>query len=439
MNQNRTFHITTFGCQMNEHDSEIMAGLLIENGYVQASSRDEADIVIFNTCSIRENADKRFFGTLGQLKHRKEQEKENFTVCVCGCMMQQQHITDTLKAKYPWVDVVCGTHNFHELPKLLENLYTEKKKQFDIWPDGGITENLPAERLFRHKSFVNIMYGCNNFCSYCIVPYTRGRERSRRPQDILREVHHLSADGVREITLLGQNVNSYKGEEADFTDLIYMLAEVEGIERIRFMTSHPKDLSDKLIGAFRDCDKLCKYIHLPVQSGSDAVLKAMNRKYDRKRYFSLVEKLRDAVPDIAISTDIIVGFPGETEKDFEDTLDLAERVGYDSAFTFLYSIREGTPAAKSPDQIPEDIKHSRFNRLVDVINKSAASKNAGYIGSVKEVLVDGRSRNGSSAWEGRTDSFKLVNFHGRDGLEGKLVNVRITGANTFSLTGEIAQ
>ena len=283
------------------------------------------------------------------------------------------------------------------------------------------------------------MYGCNNFCSYCIVPYTRGRERSRRPQDILREVHHLSADGVREITLLGQNVNSYKGEEADFTDLIYMLAEVEGIERIRFMTSHPKDLSDKLIGAFRDCDKLCKYIHLPVQSGSDAVLKAMNRKYDRKRYFSLVEKLRDAVPDIAISTDIIVGFPGETEKDFEDTLDLAERVGYDSAFTFLYSIREGTPAAKSPDQIPEDIKHSRFNRLVDVINKSAASKNAGYIGSVKEVLVDGRSRNGSSAWEGRTDSFKLVNFHGRDGLEGKLVNVRITGANTFSLTGEIAQ
>ena len=439
MNQNRTFHITTFGCQMNEHDSEIMAGLLIENGYVQASSRDEADIVIFNTCSIRENADKRFFGTLGQLKHRKEQEKENFTVCVCGCMMQQQHITDTLKAKYPWVDVVCGTHNFHELPKLLENLYTEKKKQFDIWPDGGITENLPAERLFRHKSFVNIMYGCNNFCSYCIVPYTRGRERSRRPQDILREVHHLSADGVREITLLGQNVNSYKGEEADFTDLIYMLAEVEGIERIRFMTSHPKDLSDKLIGAFRDCDKLCKYIHLPVQSGSDAVLKVMNRKYDRKRYFSLVEKLRDAVPDIAISTDIIVGFPGETEKDFEDTLDLAERVGYDSAFTFLYSIREGTPAAKSPDQIPEDIKHSRFNRLVDVINKSAASKNAGYIGSVKEVLVDGRSRNGSSAWEGRTDSFKLVNFHGRDGLEGKLVNVRITGANTFSLTGEIAQ
>ena len=440
MNKARKFHITTFGCQMNEHDSEIMSGMLVENGYEKAQSRDEADIVIFNTCSIRENADKRFFGTLGQLKKKKIEKKDEFTVCVCGCMMQQQHIIDTLKEKYPWVDVVFGTHNIHNLPKLLTNLYEQHKKQMEIWPDGGeIVEGLPAQRLFKHKSFVNIMYGCNNFCSYCIVPYTRGRERSRRPQDILREVHHLSADGVREITLLGQNVNSYKGEEADFTDLIYMLAEVEGIERIRFMTSHPKDLSDKLIGAFRDCDKLCKYIHLPVQSGSDAVLKAMNRKYDRKRYFSLVEKLRDAVPDIAISTDIIVGFPGETEKDFEDTLDLAERVGYDSAFTFLYSMREGTPAAKSPDQIPEDIKHNRFNRLVDVINKSAASKNAGYIGSVKEVLVDGRSRNGSSAWEGRTDSFKLVNFHGRDGLEGKLVNVRITGANTFSLTGEIAQ
>ena len=230
---------------MNEHDSEIMAGLLIENGYVQASSRDEADIVIFNTCSIRENADKRFFGTLGQLKHRKEQEKENFTVCVCGCMMQQQHITDTLKAKYPWVDVVCGTHNFHELPKLLENLYTEQKKQFDIWPDGGITENLPAERLFRHKSFVNIMYGCNNFCSYCIVPYTRGRERSRRPQDILREVHHLSADGVREITLLGQNVNSYKGEEADFVAgiagaavVVCVLRGIEGMAARQYAASN---------------------------------------------------------------------------------------------------------------------------------------------------------------------------------------------------------
>ena len=248
----KTFHITTFGCQMNEHDSEIMAGMLMEKGYAPADSRDSADIVIFNTCSIRENADKRFFGTLGTLKKRKMAEREAFTVCVCGCMMQQQHIIDTLKAKFPWVDVVFGTHNLHELPKLLDNLYTEKKKQLEVWPDGGeIVEGLPAERLFKHKSFVNIMYGCNNFCSYCIVPYTRGRERSRKPEDIVAEVKRLVADGVKEVTLLGQNVNSYKGcgekGQADFTDLIYMLADIEGLERIRFMTSHPKDLSDKLI------------------------------------------------------------------------------------------------------------------------------------------------------------------------------------------------
>ena len=352
MERPRKFHITTFGCQMNEHDSEIMAGMLSEKGYEQASSREEADIVIFNTCSIRENADKRFFGTLGQLKKRKMADKAEFTVCVCGCMMQQQHIVDTLKEKYPWVDVVFGTHNLHKLPQLLENLYAQQKKQFEIWPEGGdIVEELPARRLFRHKSFVNIMYGCNNFCSYCIVPYTRGRERSRKPEEIVREVKSLARDGVKEITLLGQNVNSYKGcgrdGQADFTDLIYMLAEIDGIERIRFMTSHPKDLSDKLIDAFKNCDKLCKYIHLPVQSGSNRILKAMNRKYTREAYLELVRKLREAVPGIAISTDIIVGFPGETEEDFEDTLDLARRVGYDSAFTFLYSIRQGTPAARA--------------------------------------------------------------------------------------------
>ena len=343
----KTFNITTFGCQMNEHDSEIMAGMLIEKGYEQTADRSKADIVIFNTCSIRENADKRFFGTLGQLKHRKEEEGDAFTVCVCGCMMQQQHIIDQLKSKYPWVDVVYGTHNLHHLPELLDNLYEEKKKQLEIWDDAeGIVENLPAKRLFKHKSFVNIMYGCNNFCSYCIVPYTRGRERSRRPEDIVSEVRRLTLDGVKEVTLLGQNVNSYKGqsasgEAADFTDLIYMLAEIEGLERIRFMTSHPKDLSDKLIEAFRTCDKLCKYIHLPVQAGSDKVLKEMNRKYTGQSYLELVDKLRRACPDIAISTDIIVGFPGETEADFEDTLNLVGRVGYDSAFTFFVFRKTG--------------------------------------------------------------------------------------------------
>lgn len=440
MKENKKFHITTFGCQMNEHDSEIMAGLLTQTGYVQALSRDEADIVIFNTCSIRENADKRFFGTLGQLKRRKVKEKDALTVCVCGCMMQQQQVVDVLKQKYPWVDVVFGTHNIHQLPELLKNLQTEKEKQLRVWEDGGeIIEGLPAKRLFKHKSFVNIMYGCNNFCSYCIVPYTRGRERSRKPEDILREVTCLAEDGVKEITLLGQNVNSYMGQDGevrtDFTDLIYMLAEVKGIERIRFMTSHPKDLSDKLIEAFRDCPKLCKYIHLPVQSGSDSVLRQMNRKYTRQAYMDIVDKLRSAVPSISISTDIIVGFPGETEDDFDDTLDLVKRVGYDSAFTFLYSIRQGTPAAKRKDQIPEEVKHRRFNALVDIINATSALKNEAYIGRTETVLTDGASRNSKGVYEGRTDSFKLVNFEGGPGLEGKLVRVKITGANTFSLTG----
>mgnify|MGYP002441360284 FL=1 len=357
--------------------------------------------------------------------------------------MQQQHVVDTIKEKYPWVDVIFGTHNIHELPKLLDNLHTEQIKQIDVWEDGReIVEDLPAKRLFRHKSFVNIMYGCNNFCSYCIVPYTRGRERSRKPEDIVKEVRMLAADGVKEITLLGQNVNSYRGRsdagETDFADLIYMLADIEGIDRIRFMPSHPKDLSDKLIDAFRNCDKLCKYIHLPVQAGSDAVLKDMNRKYTADDYRTLVKKIRAAVPEIAISTDIIVGFPGETEEDFEETLKLVRETEYDSAFTFLYSIRKGTPAARREDQVPEEVKHHRFNRLVEAVNESSAKKNHAYIGRIERVLVDGTSRSKEGTYEGRTDSFKLVNFTGEAGLEGKIVPVKITGANTFSLTGETA-
>ena len=447
MTEKKTFHITTFGCQMNEHDSEIMAGLLLKKGYAQAASREAADIVIFNTCSIRENADKRFVGTLGQLKRRKLREGDAFTVCVCGCMMQQQHIVDKLKAKYPWVDVVYGTHNLYRLPELLDKLYQEKKKQLEVWPEAaGIVEDLPAQRLYAHKSFVNIMYGCNNFCSYCIVPYTRGRERSRSPEDIVREVRALVRDGVREITLLGQNVNSYRapGAETDFTDLIYMLAEIEGLLRIRFMTSHPKDLSDKLIEAFSRCDKLCKHFHLPVQAGSDKVLRDMNRRYTQSSYLRLVDKLRAACPDISLSTDIIVGFPGETEEDFAATLALAERVGYDSAFTFLYSIRPGTPAAARTDQVPEEVKHERFNRLVDVINKSAAAKNAAYVGRTVAVLTDGKSRSSDCAYEGRTDSFKLVNFTAPADLAacspvGRIVRVKITDANTFSLKGEMVE
>ena len=427
---------------MNEHDSEIMAGMLIEKGYVPAKDRKDANIVLFNTCSIRDNADKRFFGTLGQLKKKKMAEGENFTVCVTGCMMQQQHIIDTLKAKYPWVDVIIGTHNIHELPVLLDNLYREKEKQLSVWPEGGeIVEGLPSKRLYKHKAYVNITYGCNNFCTYCIVPYTRGRERSRRPEDIVKEICALSADGVKEVMLLGQNVNSYRGQGADkewdFADLVRAVNDIEGIERIRFMTSHPKDLSDKLIDCFRDCPKLCHYFHLPVQSGSTEVLKRMNRRYDRERYLDLVRKLREVDPDMAISTDIIVGFPGETEEQFEDTLRLCEEVGYDSAFTFLYSIRKGTPAAVYPDQIPEEVKHERFNRLCDLINETSAKKNAKYNGRVVEVLCDGPSKRNSRTLMGRTDTFKLVNFKGDPELQGKLVKVKITSSNTFSLEGEL--
>lgn len=434
----KTFHITTFGCQMNEHDSEVMAGMLIEKGFTPVKERKDADVAVINTCSVRENADKRFFGTLGQLKRRKT-ENPDFIVCVCGCMMQQQHVIDTIKAKYPWVDIIFGTHNIHQFPELIDNALKEKRKQIDIWPDGGeIVEGLPAKRLHQSKALVNIMFGCNNFCTYCIVPYTRGRERSRNPEEILREVRELVADGVKEIMLLGQNVNSYHGEgDVDFADLLYQLNQIEGLERIRFMTSHPKDLSDKLILAFKDCDKLCRNIHLPVQSGSSRILKAMNRRYTKEQYLNLVNRLKDAVPGITMSTDIIVGFPGETEEDFAETLDLVETVGYDSAFTFLYSIRKGTPAEKYEEQIPEEIKHERFNRLVDLVNSISAEKNSAYVGRTEKVLVEGPSKTGSRTFAGRTDGFKLVNFRGDESMVGKIIDVRITKSNTFSLEGEV--
>ncbi len=439
----KKYNIITFGCQMNEHDSETIAGMLQEKGCVETMSRDDSDITIINTCSVRENADKRFFGTLGQLKKLKEKNPE-YVACVCGCMMQQQHIIDTIKSKYPWVDIIFGTHNIHRFPELLEKVYSEKKKIAETFEDSDqIVEGLPAKRLYKHKSFVNIMYGCNNFCTYCIVPYTRGREKSRKPEDIVREITGLVADGVKEVTLLGQNVNSYRGagengSECDFADLIYnMINDIEGLERIRFMTSHPKDLSDKLIQAFVDCDKLCNYIHLPVQAGSDRVLRRMNRKYTREKYLEVVERLRKAVPDIAISTDIIVGFPGETEEDFEETLSLVRSVKYDSAFTFLYSVRQGTPAAEYEDQIPEEVKHQRFDRLVDAVNADSAEKNAAYKGRIERVLVEGVSKKNENTLTGRTEGFKLVDFEGGRELIGQMVNVEITEGKTFSLTGKI--
>lgn len=439
--------ITTFGCQMNEHDSEIVMGLLKERGYESIEEREQADVAILNTCSVRENADKRFFGTLGQLKKLKE-KNPSFVTCVCGCMMQQQHIIDKLKSSYPWVDVIVGTHNIHTLPDLIDNLISEKSRQMEILPEAReMMEELPSERLFKHKALVNIMYGCNNFCTYCIVPYTRGRERSRAPEHIISEIKKLVADGVVEVMLLGQNVNSYKGVDADgmtwnFPSLLEAINEIDGLERIRFMTSHPKDMSDDLIKAYGKLDKLSKYVHLPVQSGSDAVLRKMNRRYKAADYMVLIEKLRKEVPDITISTDIIVGFPGETEEDFQATLDLVEKVRYDSAFTFIYSIRKDTPAEKFEDQVDEEVKHDRFNRLVESINKISAEKNHLYQNKICRVLVDSYSKTSVAALSGRTDGFKLVNIplkEGDDGesLIGRLVDVKIVQAKTFSLEGEI--
>lgn len=435
----RTFHITTFGCQMNEHDSEIIDGLLTERGFSSVKERKDASIVIINTCSVRDNADKRFFGTLGQLKKRKESDP-SFIVCVCGCMMQQQRVVDIIKAKYPWVDVIFGTNSIHHIPELIEKVSMEKEKLVDIIENTEeIVEGLPAKRLFNHKALVNIMFGCNNFCTYCIVPYTRGREKSRRPEAILAEVRELVEDGVKEIMLLGQNVNSYDGGGTSFAELLKMINEIDGLERIRFMTSNPKDLSDELIEAFTVCDKLCHNLHLPIQSGSNRVLKRMNRKYTREDYLKLIEKLRIRVPDITLSTDIIVGFPGETDEDFEETLSLVKEVEYDSAFTFIYSIRKGTPAEKFDNQVEESEKHRRFDLLVSTVNEISEKKNKVYQDRIEKILVDGVSKNNKLMLTGRTDGFKLVNFAGKKDMIGSLVDVRITDAKTFSLLGEVIE
>ena len=455
----KTYNVVTFGCQMNERDSETLAGMLEEMGYVYEENFKEADVCILNTCSVRENADKHFFGVLGQLKNPHEHDPGRIT-CVCGCMMQQQHIIDTLKAKYSWVDLVFGTHNIQNFPELFRNVRDEKKKLVEVWSDAeAIAEGLPAKRNYDFKAYVSIMQGCNNFCTYCIVPYTRGRERSRRPEEILEEIRCLAKSGCKEICLLGQNVNSYgkaksvpgtyhyeEGEpkvlkdgslNLDFAGLIREIDKIEGIERIRFMTSHPRDISDELIACFKDCRHLCHMIHLPVQSGSDVVLKKMNRHYDRAWYFDKIAKLRAACPDIAISTDIIVGFPGETEEDFEWTLDLVEKVRYDSAFTFIYSVRKDTPAEKYEDQIPEDIKHERFNRLLKLIHEIQEEKSKQYQDKVLKVLVEGPSKTNDKVLTGRTESNMTVDFTGNAELIGKIVDVKIVKAQTFSLYGEI--
>lgn len=434
----KNYHIITYGCQMNEHDSENIAGMLEALDYSHTPNPEEADVVVMNTCSVREHADKRFFGMLGQFKKQKKNNPD-FIICVCGCMPQQPHIVEEIRKSFSWVDIVFGTQTIAEFPNLLMERIRTGKKQFSIIANNEeIPEEKESKREFKHKALVNITYGCNNFCTYCIVPYTRGREKSRSLRAVKQEIINLVNDGVKEVMLLGQNVNSFRDADGNnFAALIRSLDEVEGLERIRFMTSHPKDLSDELIACFGDCKKLCHNIHLPVQSGSDEVLRRMNRHYNRQRYMEIVEKLRATCPDLSISTDIIVGFPGETEEDFLDTLSLVREVEYDSAFTFIYSPRVGTPAAKYDDQIPEKIKHDRFDRLVEDVNRCSAKKNSEYLGRIVTVLVDGPSKNDTGAWSGRTDTFKLVNFTSEEPLtEGQMVSVRITETKTFSLDGE---
>ena len=425
---------------MNEHDSENIAGMLESMGYVLADDPFKAEVVVLNTCSVREHADKRFYGMLGQFKKRRDENKDMRIVCVCGCMPQQPRVQDEIKKSFSWVDVVFGTQTIGDFPRLLNDRISTGKKQFSITANNSIVpDEKESKRLHKHKALVNITYGCNNFCTYCIVPYTRGREKSRSLEDVVCEVKKLVADGAIEVMLLGQNVNSFIDDKGNtFPTLVRAINDIEGLERIRFMTSNPKDLSDELIECYRTCEKLCKHIHLPVQSGSSSVLKRMNRRYDREKYIDIINKLKSACPDIAITTDIIVGFPGETEAEFEDTLSLVEYVKYDSAFTFIYSPREGTPAAGFSDQIPYDIKHERFERLNEVVNKYSLEKNERLSDKTVKVLIDGSSRKDDKSYSGRTDGFKLVNVSSGRDITGQLVDVRITECKTFSIDGVLA-
>lgn len=434
------FYSLAMGCQMNAHDSEKLEGMLSEMGYERTEEEKEADFIIYNTCCVRENAELKVYGKLGWLKHYKETKNPNAIIALCGCMMQQETVLATLCQKYRHVDIVFGTFNLYKLPELVATCMETGETVYDIWQEHQeVVEDLPAIRHFPYKASVNIMFGCNNFCSYCIVPYVRGRERSRTPEDILAEVRKLAADGVKEVMLLGQNVNSYgKNLEnpVSFAELLRMVNEVEGIERIRFMTSHPKDLSDELIKAMAECDKVCKYLHLPVQSGSDEILKRMNRHYTKESYMELVRKAREAMPGITLSTDIIVGFPGETEEDFQKTLDVIRQSRYSTAFTFIYSKRTGTPAATMENQVPEDVVKDRFDRMLDVLNPIVHEVHQEQVGKVMTVFAEETSKQDKSILTGRADNNMLVHFPGTEDLIGQMIPVKIINNKTFYLIGE---
>ena len=434
------YYIETWGCQMNEEDSEKLSGMLKRIGYTRTENKEEAGIILFNTCCVRENAENKVFGNLGALKKLKKKNPD-LIIGICGCMMQQEGMADRILKEFPYVNIIFGTHNAYKFPEYLNRVRTEGVQIKEIFnKETDIVEGLPIDRESSVKAFVTIMYGCNNFCTYCIVPYVRGRERSRKPEDILKEIRELVAQGYKEITLLGQNVNSYgKGleEDVDFAKLLRMINEIEGLERVRFMTSHPKDLTVDVIMAIKECDKLCEQIHLPVQSGSNSILKKMNRHYTREYYLDLVKKIKEEIPGVTLTTDIIVGFPGETEEDFQETLELVKEVGYSSAFTFIYSRRNNTPADMMLNQVSEEDKHHRFNRLVAAVNERVIAQNKAEEGNILEVLAEGNSKNDAEKLTGRTRTGRLVNFTGEGINAGDIVNVKITRAQNFSLIGEV--
>lgn len=437
--KNKKALIETFGCQMNARDSEKIRGMLSEMGYAETDDETKADFIIYNTCCVRENAENKVYGKLGYLKHLKE-NGQNLKVALCGCMMQQQTVIDTIKRKHKHVDIIFGTFNLYKLPELLYANMQTGRSSVDIQKEYNETaENLPSIRKYKFKAGVNIMYGCNNFCSYCIVPYVRGRERSRNSADIIDEIKKLAADGVKEVMLLGQNVNSYgRGleENITFAQLLRKVNDIEGIKRIRFMTSHPKDLSDELIYAVRDCDKVCKFLHLPFQSGNNDILKKMNRNYTKEKYLSLIEKARKEIPRIAFSTDILVGFPGEGEKEIEDTLDIIRKVRFSSAYTFIYSKRTGTPAAEMENQTSEETIKKNFNRVLNELNKITDEINSKKENTVIEVLAEEISSD-ESLITGRSEDNVLVHFKADKSIIGEFVKVRITKAKTFYLLGEL--
>ena len=433
------YRIQNEGCQMNSLQTETVAGILDQMGFARTEKEEEADVVLYNTCTVRENANQKIYGHLGYLKGIKK-AKPHMKIVLFGCMMQEEHVIDTIRRSYPFVDLVFGTHNSYKFPELFYAMLNSDSQIIDIWKESDrIVEGLPTARKYSFKTGVNIMFGCNNFCSYCIVPYVRGREKSREPQAILREIEQLAGEGVTEIMLLGQNVNSYGktlGTPVTFAALLKEVEKIDGIRRIRFMTSHPKDLSDELIQVMAESKKICHHLHLPMQSGSSRILKVMNRHYDKEQYLELVRKIREAVPDISLTSDIIVGFPGETEEDFLDTLDVVEKSRFDTAFTFIYSKRTGTPAARMKNQVPEDVIKDRFARLLSLVQEQGRTQSARFTGTVEEVLFEEENRE-PGLLTGRTQHNLIVHIPGSKELIGQYRQVRLDTCKGFYYFGHL--